>query len=139
MAELACLHGQHIRHKPPFRLAPWVLDEAGRAARIGTPLHCPLCDRAELPGGLTVLRTTAVWDEQTVPTALRRAHRVPSGTWGRLRVEQGTVRFVAATSPPIDVRVEAGGAQPIPPDVEHHVEPVGAVRFAVEFLGRGAD
>jgi hypothetical protein len=47
VAELACGHGQHVRHRPPFRLAPWVLDEAGRAARIGSPLECPLCDRPE--------------------------------------------------------------------------------------------
>lgn len=44
VAELACGHGQHIRHNPPFRLAPWVLDEAGRAGRLGTVLECPRCD-----------------------------------------------------------------------------------------------
>ena len=47
VAELACGHGQHIRHNPPFRLAPWVLEEAGRAGRVGTVLECPLCDRPE--------------------------------------------------------------------------------------------
>lgn len=45
VAELACGHGQHIRHNPPFRLAPWVLDEAGRAGRLGTVLECGWCDR----------------------------------------------------------------------------------------------
>ncbi len=139
MAELACLHNQHVRHKPPFRLAPWVLDDAGRAARIGASLDCPLCDRAELPDGLELKRTTSVWDENTMPAALRRAHRVASGTWGRLCVEDGNLGFQAATEPPLEVVVGPGEAQPIPPDVEHHVEPQGAVRFFVEFLGRGAD
>ncbi|MDQ4098750.1 MAG: DUF3565 domain-containing protein [Actinomycetota bacterium] len=45
VAELACGHGQHIRHNPPFRLAPWVLDDEQRAARIGSVLECRICDR----------------------------------------------------------------------------------------------
>ena len=134
VAELACLHGQHVRHAPPFRLAPWVLEESGRAERVGSELDCPLCDRAELPQGLRVVRTTDVWDEHNAPAALRRAHRV--GTWGRLQVEHGEVRFHAETEPPLEIVVGAGASQPIPPDVEHHVELSGAVRFSVEFLRR---
>ncbi len=136
VADLSCLHRQHVRHQPPFRDAPWVLDAAGRAARIGSPLECPLCDRAELPDGLRVVRTTQVWDEETMPAALRRAHRVGAGTWGRLHVQQGEVRFRARTRPPLDVVVRPGIPQGIPPEVEHEVEPRGNVRFLVEFLGR---
>ena len=40
------------------------------------PLERPLCDRAELPEGLRWVRTSAVWDEETMPAGLRRAHRV---------------------------------------------------------------
>ena len=49
VAELSCLHHQHVRHQPPFRNRPWVESEQGRRARIGTGLEGPLCDRAELP------------------------------------------------------------------------------------------
>lgn len=146
MAELSCLHRQHVRHRPPWRSAPWVLDAAERAARVGSPLDCPLCDRAELPDGLRVVRTTETWDERTMPAALRRDHRVAAGTWGRLRVEEGRLRFTTAAVPTIDVPaidvpaidavVAAGQVQPIPPEVPHRVEPLGAVRFAVEFLRR---
>lgn len=135
-AQLACLHGQHIRHRPPFQLAPWVLDDAERAARVGSDLECPLCDRAELPGDLTATRTSDTWDQDTLPAALTRSHRVPAGTWGVLHVEQGRLRFVAATDPPLDVVVEPGAPQSIPPEVEHHVEPLGPVRFFLEFLTR---
>lgn len=136
VAHLSCLHSQHVRHNPPFRLASWVLDDAQRAARVGAPLDCPLCDRAELPDGLDVVRTTTVWDESSMPAALRRAHRLAAGSWGRLRVDEGRIRFRAATSPPLDVVVEAGASQPIPPETDHDVEPQGHVRFYVEFLGR---
>lgn len=47
VAELSCGHTQHIRHNPPFRLAPWVLDDDERAGRVGAPIECPQCDQAE--------------------------------------------------------------------------------------------
>jgi len=65
---------------------------------------------------------------------LRRAHRVAAGTWGRLQLEAGQLRFRARTEPAIDVVVAAGASQAIPPGVDHDVEPFGSVRFAVEFL-----
>lgn len=133
-ALLECYHRQHVRHRPPFRSAPWVEDAAERDRRIGTTLNCALCDRCELPDGLIVARTTATWDEHTIPNALRRAHRVATGTWGRLRVEAGSLRFVARTDPITDVIVESEVAQGIPPDVEHHIEPQGPTRFAIDFL-----
>jgi tellurite methyltransferase len=135
VARLECHHRQHVRHRPPFRSAPWVVDAAERERRVGTPLDCPLCDRCELPDGLVVLRTSPAWDEHTVPAALRRDHRVATGTWGRLRVAAGTLRFVARTDPLTDVIVDRDGEQNIPPDVEHHVEPRGPTRFAIDFLG----
>lgn len=47
VAELACGHGQHVRHNPPFQMRPWVQTDEGRQGRIGTPLECRLCDQAE--------------------------------------------------------------------------------------------
>lgn len=45
VAELDCGHNQHVRHRPPFELKPWVLDDESRNARVGTERDCPLCDR----------------------------------------------------------------------------------------------
>lgn len=134
VAQLDCFHRQHVRHAPPFRSAPWVMDDVARGQRVGTTLDCPLCDRAELPDDVQVVRVTDTWDEATMPAGLRRAHRVATGTWGRLRVDAGELRFRARTQPPLDVVVDAHAGQAIPPGVEHEVEPCGPVRFFVEFL-----
>jgi tellurite methyltransferase len=134
VAELACGHDQHVRHRPPFQLRAWVLDPGGRFDRLGTLLNCPLCDRAELPEGLRWVRRSPIWDERTMPAGLRRAHRVAAGTWGRIVVQGGRLRFGAATTPTIDVELEAGSTQAIPPEVLHEVEPLGAVRCSVEFF-----
>ena len=47
VADLACGHGQHVRHDPPWMLRPWVLTEEGRAERLGTTLDCKKCEKAK--------------------------------------------------------------------------------------------
>ena len=136
VAELSCLHGQHVRHRPPFQERPWVLSAEGRADRIGDELDCPRCDRAELPDGLTVVRTAGPFDAATLPSGLRRAHRVAEGTWGRLRVSEGSVGFSLETSPPIQRPLRRGDEQPIPPGVPHVLSVDGPVVLAVDFLVR---
>jgi tellurite methyltransferase len=134
VAELSCLHGQHIRHRPPFQNRPWVLTDAGRQEHIGTDIDCPLCDRAEVPGGLVVTRTAGPFDQDTIPPALRKNHVVGEGRWGCLRVEEGAVGFVLATQPPLERQLTAGDRQAIPPGVAHHLEVHGPAVVAVDFL-----
>lgn len=135
VAELSCLHGQHVRHRPPFQERAWVLDPEQRAARLGTDIECPLCDRAEMPDGLVRLRVAGPWDDGTAPAGLRRAHRTAEGVWGLLRVLDGSVGFRMETTPPTDVELGTGATQPIPPTVPHEVRIGGPVRFSVEFWG----
>ena len=119
---------------PPFREAAWIQDDRSRSQRLGQCLECPLCDRTELPDGLREVRTTEAWDGETVPPALQRSHRIAAGTWGLLRVERGRLGFHADTSPPLHVVIETGDARAIPPEVGHHVEVLGEVRFTITFL-----
>ena len=63
VAELSCLHNQHVRHRPPFQERPWVLIEAGRSARLGTDVECPLCERAEMPEGRALDLLNAIHDQ----------------------------------------------------------------------------
>jgi uncharacterized protein DUF3565 len=44
VADLACGHGQHVRHQPPFVSRPWVVTEQGRAGRLGEILDCKTCE-----------------------------------------------------------------------------------------------
>lgn len=44
VAELACGHLQHVRHKPPWIQRPWVVSEQGRASMLGESLDCKKCD-----------------------------------------------------------------------------------------------
>ncbi len=52
VADLACGHGQHVRHNPPWTNRPWVVTETGRAAMLGHLLQCKRCDEEPaLPAG----------------------------------------------------------------------------------------
>jgi len=134
VAEIACGHGQHVRHRPPFQLRAWVLEEEGRRARLGTTLDCPLCDRCELPEDMQVVGSSPVWDECNIPSALRHSHRIARDTWARLTVHEGRLHFTAQAEPPVDVVLETYSIQAIPPELAHDIEPVGAARFSIEWL-----
>lgn len=134
VAELACGHGQHVRHKPPFTLRPWTLTSEGRASRVGQSLDCVRCDRLELPAGFEAYRKTQIFTENTVPKGLLSTHGTKAGVWGKLEVLSGAMTYVLESQPERGVVVSAGGSQLIAPEAKHHVEVVGPVEFTVEFF-----
>ncbi len=86
-----------------------------------------------MPDGLRLARTTAEFTDTTTPAGLRRAHRVAPGLWGRLRVLEGSVRFIFEHPPATSHDLVAGDTFDIPPDTAHRVEPGPGCRFVVEF------
>ena len=136
VAMLSCLHTQHVRHQPPFRDRAWVLTATGRADRVGTSIDCPLCDRAELPDGLRVVRTVGPFDDETLPVGLRRDHRTAERTWAMVHVLEGSVRFTMATDPAVDRVLGASGSQAVPPGTPHAVSPQGAARLTIDLMTR---
>lgn len=93
--------------------------------------------RTDLPAGLEPYKRTGTFTEATVPAGLRGDHSTKDGIWGLIHVEEGLLRYTvtdhrrAATE-----RVLASGGKPgvIEPTILHRVEPIGQVRFHVEFL-----
>jgi chromate reductase, NAD(P)H dehydrogenase (quinone) len=53
IAELECGHTQHVRHRPPWQVRPWVTTPEGRESQLSSRIDCPLCDRGEpVPAGV---------------------------------------------------------------------------------------
>ena len=77
-------------------------------------------------------KTTPVFDEVTLPEAIRSAHNTKAGVWGLLRVLEGEARLVFH-EPAREVRVTPDAAGMITPEAVHHVELDGPVRLRVEF------
>lgn len=133
VADLACGHAQHLRHKPPFENRALVTTEKGRAELIGMPLDCLFCNMATLPSGLVVYGGTRVFDETSVPKGLLANHTTKAGTWGRIVVQEGRLLYTVGLASWI---IRPGVVGIVEPRVLHHVTPQGPVRFLVEFLHR---
>lgn len=134
VAELACGHTQHVRHRPPLESRPWVLTEEGRAGKVGAELPCPACRMPRLPPGIAEYKRTAELTADTVPAGLLRTHTLKAGTWGELVVLEGHVRYVLEDQGDAVVVLRPELAGTIAPEAPHRVEvPVGA-RFFVRFL-----
>jgi tellurite methyltransferase len=137
VAELSCGHGQHVRHKPPFFSRPWVVTPEGRASMLGTELDCVRCDRLELPDGLVAYKRTADFDEVTIPSGLRKEHSTKPGVWGVIHVISGRLRYRIDGLGDRELLLDPETRGIVVPEVLHHVDPDGPVRFFVEFRRKG--
>lgn len=77
-------------------------------------------------------RSTPVFDETTLPAALRREHNTKAGVWGVIRVLEGklTLTFI---DPPGEVRLDPDTPCLLLPQQPHFVTPVGRMRMQVDF------
>jgi tellurite methyltransferase len=133
VAELACGHSRHIRHKPPFQLAEWVTSAEGRDAHIGAPVPCKFCRMPQLPAAIAEYKRTARFDAGTVPVALTRSHRLKRGTWGEIVVTSGRVLYVLEDDD-LALMLQPGIVGRIAPERPHHVELQGDAAFYIRFL-----
>lgn len=77
-------------------------------------------------------RSTPIFDETTLPAALRGEHRTKAGVWGVIRVLDGELRLVHL-DPPSDTVLTPQAPGLIAPQQPHFVEPLGAMRMQVDF------
>jgi tellurite resistance-related uncharacterized protein len=79
---------------------------------------------------MTPYKSTPVFDECSLPAALRREHSTKAGVWGVIRVlegallheQEGKSRTLTSATPAL-----------ILPEEKHRVEPLGAMRMQVDF------
>ncbi len=78
-------------------------------------------------------RKTSVFDAESLPAGLRHEHNTKMGVWGRVHVLEGALRF-RRLDPYQELELMIGTHDVIRPGEPHEVEPIGPVRFFVEFL-----
>lgn len=77
-------------------------------------------------------RSTPVFDEHTLPAALRREHRTKQGVWGVIRVLHGELKLTFTESGESRMLLP-GSPGFLLPDQPHLVEPTGPMRMQVDF------
>ncbi|WP_071819919.1 DUF1971 domain-containing protein [Acaryochloris marina] len=86
-----------------------------------------------LPKNVTAYRQTSVFTQDTIPNALLHSHTTREGSWGKLCVISGQLRYQILTNPPEEHVISSELPGIIEPKISHKVEPIGSVEFYVEF------
>ena len=85
-----------------------------------------------LPADAVPYRRTPVFTEATLPAGLRHRHQTKPGVWALITVLEGRLRLRRlASGAESDLDPAAPGV--VAPEEPHEVEPLGPVRFFVEF------
>jgi tellurite resistance-related uncharacterized protein len=89
----------------------------------------------DLPSDVAPYKRTPVFDQDTVPAGLRHEHRTKPGVWALIQVVEGRLRYRIAGTPGEQI-LSPGVNGVVQPEQRHEVEPIGKVRFFVEFYAR---
>jgi len=86
-----------------------------------------------LPAHVTAYKRTPEFTATSIPKGLLRAHSTRSGTWGKIVVLEGRLRY-RILEPEVE-EIELSPEQPgvVEPLVRHEVAALGEVAFYVEF------
>jgi tellurite resistance-related uncharacterized protein len=94
-------------------------DDPARAAAEGSEAPAPY-------------RSTPVFDQDSLPSALRGRHATKAGVWGLIRVIEGKLRL-SYLEPPSEILLDAGQAAVVMPEQPHFVTPLGPMTMQVDF------
>ncbi len=86
-----------------------------------------------LPEGVSNYAATPEFTEESTPENLLKSHRTKAGTWGRIVVLEGRLRYRILEPEIRAFELSPGNPGVVEPEVAHEVEPMGRVRFRVEF------
>ncbi|MDO9420310.1 MAG: DUF1971 domain-containing protein [Herminiimonas sp.] len=77
-------------------------------------------------------KATPIFDQSTLPEKLRKSHQTKIGTWGVIRVLEGSVCYVIDDTGDIQILTSVCSGLVLP-EQRHHVETMGDMRMRVEF------
>ena len=86
-----------------------------------------------LPEGISRYGGTPEFSEGAIPANLLRAHRTKAGTWAKIVVLEGRLRYRILEPEPEEIELSPERPGIVEPEVLHEVEARGRVRFRVDF------
>jgi tellurite resistance-related uncharacterized protein len=92
-----------------------------------------------LPEDVQAYSRTPEFSQDTLPAGLGKRHTTREGVWGRIVVLEGSLRYRILEQEPEEVLLGPEREGVVEPEVPHEVEPMGTVRFYVEFLRASGD
>ena len=86
-----------------------------------------------LPESVSAYARTAVFSAQSIPEGLRKSHRTKAGTWAKIVILEGRLRYRILEPELREFELSSDVPGVVEPQVPHEVEAVGNVSFYVEF------
>lgn len=83
-------------------------------------------------------RSTPVFTEATLPSALRGRHTTKAGVWGLIRILEGEVRLTYL-DPPSEVVLSPTKPGTVLPQQPHYLEPLGLMKMQIDFYDQPPD
>jgi len=83
-------------------------------------------------------RSTPVFDQDTLPSALRARHDTKAGVWGMVRVLEGELKLTYL-DPPSEVVVTPDTPGLLLPQQPHFVTPLGDMKMQVDFYDQSPE
>ena len=90
----------------------------------------------QIPAGFSETRRTAEFTAATIPAGLMRSHTTKAGTWAKIQVIEGILRYRILGPVAEDLLLQPGEPGIVEPGVPHEVQALGPVRFHVAFFQR---
>jgi len=79
-----------------------------------------------------------VFDQDTLPQALRARHDTRAGVWGRIWIIEGEVR-ITYLDPPSELVLTPDNPGLVRPGQSHFVTPLGPMKMQIEFYNQSPD
>ena len=86
-----------------------------------------------LPEGVVRYGRSPEFTEGSIPESLQSSHRTNGRTWARIVVLEGRLRYRILEPDVTETELSPEKPGIVEPEVAHAVEPIGEVRFFVEF------
>ncbi|MDE0407418.1 MAG: DUF1971 domain-containing protein [Alphaproteobacteria bacterium] len=86
-----------------------------------------------LPEGVACYGGTPEFSDGAIPASLLRSHRTKAGTWAKIVVLEGRLRYRILEPEFEEVQLSPERPGIVEPEVLHEVEAWGPVRFRVDF------
>lgn len=87
----------------------------------------------ELPTFVKPYKKTPTFTRDTVPAGLLKSHTTKKGTWGKICIIKGKLRYVIESEPIETTELTPQKFGVVEPEVPHHLEIDSEVKFFVEF------
>lgn len=92
-----------------------------------------------LPPDVNPIRRTREFTELSAPKALLRSHSTKPGTWGKIVVLEGSLRYRILEPEIEEFELDAKRPGIIEPEIRHEIALRAGARFYIEFYGQAAD